>query len=219
MSGEPSIDPALAKALGFPKSQYTAIEHERRWLCNAVPQQLIRQTLNVTDVYVTGSQLRLREMRPRDGGPALLKLTRKADVDPHTRLLTSIYLPEHEFAILSATLMGTRICKVRHRLHAAPGVLMSIDEFQGSLAGLVLLEAEFESAAQRVAFAPPPFAAREEPTTLRIRAAHSRSTVFRVSVERVLSEQSELRECVAGSLARSTRLRWPRYSTNSCFRP
>src|SRR6476659_2717208 len=105
------IDPKIASALGFPKAEYTAVERERRWLCREVPRGLIRQSLSVTDIYVTGTQLRLREMRPVDGGPSMLRLSRKADVDAQTRLITSIYLPEEEFAVLAGTLKGGRLTK------------------------------------------------------------------------------------------------------------
>ncbi|MET0792375.1 MAG: hypothetical protein ABW061_12705 [Polyangiaceae bacterium] len=156
------IDAPLATALGFPKAQYTAVERERRWLCRDVPRHLIRQTLLVTDVYVTGTRLRLRQMRPTDGSPPQLKLSRKADADAQTRLITTIYLPEAEFAVLEATLSGPRLRKIRHRLHTPPGVLMlSIDEFQGDLAGLVLAEAEFNTSDELSAFPSPPFASRE----------------------------------------------------------
>jgi CYTH domain-containing protein len=155
------IDPTIASALGFLKPQYTAVERERRWLCSEVPRALVRQTLTVADLYVTGTRLRLREMRPVDGGPGMLRLSRKADVDSTTRLITSIYLPEEEFAVLSAALTGARITKIRHRLHAPPGVLMSVDEFQGELTGLILAEAEFQTSEELAAFPVPSFATRE----------------------------------------------------------
>ena len=161
MQGHEEIDPTLAAALGFPKQVYTAVEHERRWLCGEVPRSLIRETLTVNDLYVAGTRLRLREMRPIDGGPGRLRLTRKADVDAQTRLITSIYLPEDEFAVLAETLKGDRLEKVRHRLHAPAGVLMSFDEFQGDLAGLLLVEAEFQTSDELAAFPMPSFASRE----------------------------------------------------------
>ena len=144
-----------------PKPEYTAVERERRWLCQVVPRALIRQTLTVTDLYVTGTQLRLREMRASIGGPGLLRLSRKADVDAQTRLITSIYLPEHEFAVLAAALPGTRLTKTRYRLYAPPGVLLSVDEFHGDFAGLILAEAEFKTAEELAAFPTPEFATRE----------------------------------------------------------
>jgi len=156
------IDLAVAKALGFPKPQYTAVERERRWLCGEVPRSLITQTFTITDLYVSGARLRLREMRPINGGPGLLRLSRKADIDPTTRLITSIYLPEPEFALLGATLPGERLTKIRHRLKTPPGAtLLSVDEFSGDLAGLVLVEAEFATSDALAAFAAPDFAGPE----------------------------------------------------------
>src|ERR1700740_1780318 len=96
------IDPETAKALGFPKPAYTVVEHERRWLCRDVPREKVIRSERIADLYVTGSRLRLREARPIDGGPARLRLSRKADVDSRTRLITSIYLPEEEFIIITA---------------------------------------------------------------------------------------------------------------------
>ena len=65
----------------------------------------------------------------------MLRLTRKADVDKHTRLITSIYLPEEEFAVLAASLPGNRIKKLRHRLHSAPESCYSLTNFKESSKG------------------------------------------------------------------------------------
>jgi CYTH domain-containing protein len=154
------IEPQITAALGFPKPQYTAVERERRWLCRHVPSVRFVRTEAITDLYVMGTRLRLREARPIGGMP-LLRLSRKADVDAHTRLITSIYLPEEEFALLAATLPGVRITKLRHRLPPLPGVKLLVDEFQGGLAGLVLAEAEFETPEALAAFPMPDFAHRE----------------------------------------------------------
>jgi CYTH domain-containing protein len=155
------IDAETAKALGFPKRAFTVVEHERRWLCRDVPYEKVILTERITDLYVTDSRLRLREARPIDGRPARLRLSRKADIDACTRLITSIYLPEHEFALLAASLPGGRVRKLRHRLQAPPGVVLSLDQFEGVLAGLLLLEAEFDSPALMAGFAAPAFALRE----------------------------------------------------------
>lgn len=154
------IDRQTASALGFPKPEYTSIERERRWLCREVPRERIFRTEAITDLYVTGTRLRLREARPIDGGRAMLRLSRKADVDLHTRLITSIYLPEEEFAVLAA-LPGVRISKLRHRLHSPSGVAMLVDEFQGELDGLIMAEAEFKTPESLLAFTLPDFAVRE----------------------------------------------------------
>ncbi len=155
------IDPATAKALGFPKSAFTVVERERRWLCREVPRDEVILSERITDLYVSGSRLRLREARPIDGKPARLRLSRKADIDARTRLITSIYLPEEEFALLAAALPGLRIKKLRHRLQSPAGVVLSVDEFQGELDGLIMVEAEFDTFESMAAFAPPGFALRE----------------------------------------------------------
>ena len=155
------IDRQTARALGFPKPDYMSVERERRWLCREVPRRQIVRTEAITDLYVTGARLRLREARPLNGGAPMLRLSRKADVDPHTRLITSIYLPEEEFAILAAALPGTRIKKLRHRLHSVAGATMCVDEFQGDLDGLILAEAEFKTQDMLAAFPAPDFAFRE----------------------------------------------------------
>ena len=156
------IEQETAAALGFPKPQYRSVERERRWLCREVPRERIANSDAIVDLYVTGARLRLREARPLGGGAAMLRLTRKADVDSHTRLLTSIYLPEDEFAILARVLNGVRLKKIRHRLQPVPGTLhVGVGEFEGELAGLILAEAEFETPEAMARFAMPDFALRE----------------------------------------------------------
>ena len=156
-----NIESQIAANLGFPKPEYTSVERERRWLCRQVPSELVRRTEMITDLYVTGTRLRLREARPTDGGAPMLRLSRKADVDKHTRLITSIYLPEEEFSVLAASLPGSRIKKLRHRLHSPPGVMLLVDEFLEELEGLFIAEAEFKTKEQLEAFEMPGFAVCE----------------------------------------------------------
>ena len=155
------IDPKTARALGFPNPGYTVVERERRWLCRRVPKEQVVRSERITDLYVTGSQLRLREARRLDGSAAMLRLSRKADVDARTRLVTSIYLPEHEFVLLAASLPGRRLTKLRHRLRSPVGLLLSVDEFLDALQGLILLEVDFDAAETMADYTPPDFAARE----------------------------------------------------------
>jgi CYTH domain-containing protein len=161
------IDPEIAAALSFPKPAYTVVERERRWLCREVPRDRVARTEAITDLYVTGTRMRLREARPLDGGPPRLRLTRKADVDARTRLITSIYLPEDELAVLRASLVGVRIEKLRHRLAPVEGAVIAVDEFQGALTGLLLAEVELPTAALLAAFPMPDFALREITDDLR----------------------------------------------------
>jgi CYTH domain-containing protein len=155
------IDRNVAKALHFPKSEYVAIERERRWLCRTVPSEQVLQTETIDDLYVTGTRLRLRDARPVAGGAPMLRLSRKADIDTRTRLITSIYLPETEFNVLATVLPGVRLLKLRHRLLGAAGIRIAIDEFCGNLQGLILAEAEFDTPELLAAFPTPDFAVRE----------------------------------------------------------
>lgn len=155
------IDPSVAAALGFPKLRYVFIERERRWICTSLPLELVTETERITDLYVTGSNLRLREARPLSDAPPLLRLTRKVDVDARTRLISSINLQESEFALLQAALVGCTIRKRRHRLRADQGTVLAVDEFEGSLAGLMLLEVEFPSLHSLEQFEVPLYAGAE----------------------------------------------------------
>jgi hypothetical protein len=58
------IDPDLARTLGFPKLKYAYVERERRWLCARLPDVDVVSADAITDLYIDGSRLRLREARP-----------------------------------------------------------------------------------------------------------------------------------------------------------
>ena len=154
------IDQATAAALGWPKSKYAWVEHERRWLCRSVPRDRVVSAEVYDDLYVTGTQLRLREAKPTKGGPTMLRLGRKADVSPSVRLLTSSYLSLEEFRLLSA-LPGERLRKTRHSLGRIDGADVFVDVFEGALSGLIMAEAEFESVDAMVSYPMPDFAYQE----------------------------------------------------------
>lgn len=156
----PEIDDAAAAALGWPKTKYAWIERERRWLCKAVPFDRVVRSEAFTDLYVEGTQLRLREALPTDGGAPMLRLGRKVDVNPAVRLLTSIYLSPEEFRLLSS-LPGQRLRKTRHYLGKVAGADVSVDVFEGALSGLIMAEAEFADIAAMEAWPMPDFAFRE----------------------------------------------------------
>jgi hypothetical protein len=162
----PEIDEATAAALGWPKTKYAWIERERRWLCRAVPFDRVVRSEAFTDLYVTRTQLRLREAVPADGGAPLRRLGRKADVDPSTRLLTSIYLSPEEFRLLS-TLPGDVLRKTRHYLGKVGGAEVSVDVFEGPLSGLIMAEAEFADAEAMARYPMPDFAFREVTADIR----------------------------------------------------
>jgi len=136
------VDPATAAALGWPKPKYAWVERERRWLCHHVPADRIVRSETIVDLYVTGTQLRLREATPIGGGETMRRLGRKADVSASTRLLTSIYLAPEEFRLLSH-LPGTVLRKTRHYLGNFGGGELSVDRFEGALSGLIMAEGDF----------------------------------------------------------------------------
>ena len=150
-------DPA---ALGFLKPEkYAAVERERRWLCDGLPDLPVLKAEAIRDLYVEGSRLRLREARAEGGGAAILRLSKKADLAPDRRLITTLYLTPGEYALF-ANLPGRVLRKTRH-YYAARGATLSVDRFEGALEGLFLAEAEFGDDAAMGAFAQPPFAIRE----------------------------------------------------------
>lgn len=154
------IDQATAAALGWPKSKYAWVERERRWLCRAVPFDRVVRSEAYEDLYVTGTQLRLRRATPTDGGPEMLRLGRKADVSSAVRLLTSIYLSPEEYRLLSS-LPGGMLRKTRHSLGRLDGADVFVDVFEGALSGLIMAEAEFETVEAMEAWPMPDFAVRE----------------------------------------------------------
>ena len=155
------ITQQLAEALGFPKPHYRIVERERRWLCREVPRELVKSVERITDLYVTGTHLRLREARSMDGSLSMLRISRKADADETTRLISSIYLSEVDFSALRRGLEGVRVSKIRYRVTAPSGIALCIDEFEGALAGLLIGEAEFECDEALRVFETPQFASRE----------------------------------------------------------
>jgi CYTH domain-containing protein len=160
------IDQATATALGWPKPKYAWVERERRWLCRDVPAERVISSETYKDLYVTGTQLRLREARPLGGGPPMLRLGRKADVSASVRLLTSIYLSPEEFRLLSV-LPGKVLAKTRHSLGKIEGADVFVDVFEGRLSGLIMAEAEFEDMEAMKRYRTPDFAFREVTDDLR----------------------------------------------------
>jgi CYTH domain-containing protein len=152
-----TVTPDMAANLGWPKLKYAVIERERRWLIESFPAETIVSSEDIRDLYVADTRLRLRRATPRDGGPPMLRLSRKADVDACHRLITTIYMTREEFALFDE-LPGRVIEKTRHHLRAPDGAYdLSIDEFHGRHAGLRIAEVEFDDDAAMAAFTPPAF--------------------------------------------------------------
>ena len=133
--------------------KYARIERERRFLLDRFPMADVVRIRHITDRYINGTLLRLREQAD-DGSPAIFKLTQKIPArasGAQQGLITNIYLTEDEFRLL-AQLPAKMVSKVRY---SAPP--FGIDVFEGALQGLVLAEAEFNSAAEADALIVPDF--------------------------------------------------------------
>lgn len=137
--------------------QYARIERERRFLVDRFPSSGVVRVRRIADRYLDGTRLRLREQSD-DGGPVSFKLTQKVQdqaAGAQQGFLTSIYLTESEFRLL-AELPARTLRKVRYSLPP-----FGVDVFEGALQGLLLAEAEFDSAAEADALAVPAFILHE----------------------------------------------------------
>ena len=158
MTLETDIEPT---AFGFAKMKYAAIERERRWLCDGLPEIADRATeiYLLSDLYITNTQLRLRDAQLDDGTPVWPRLAKKVDVDASHRLITSIYLSPEELTLFQ-NMPGTILKKTRHVVDFN-GHRMAIDQFSGALQGLVLVEAEFDDDPSMATFHAPDWVSRE----------------------------------------------------------
>jgi CYTH domain-containing protein len=134
------------------------IERERRFLLRSRPTDIeVVGTRHITDAYIEGTRLRLREMRV-EGGETKFKLTQKIpEPGPGAQQgwITTIYLTEPEYALLSQ-LPAKKLKKTR--LSVPP---FGIDIFEGALEGLVMAEAELDSAHDAAALTIPSWAVHE----------------------------------------------------------
>jgi CYTH domain-containing protein len=141
-----------------PDSKYARIEWERRFLVRRFPAgEKVTRIRSIRDRYIEGTTLRLRQQND-DDGQAVFKLTQKLPGGAERGqqgLITTLYLTRAEFNVL-AILPGKELTKVRHSVPP-----FGIDVFEGKLGGLVLAEAEFNSAAEASALALPSFVIAE----------------------------------------------------------
>lgn len=112
--------------------KYAIVERERRYLVARLPPG-ITSTKHIADRYITGTRLRLREVREQDG-TVTRKLGHKVRLTPGPEEVacTTFYLDDHEWDLLSA-LPARTLTKKRHLIDD-DGRLVAIDELpDGSL--------------------------------------------------------------------------------------
>jgi hypothetical protein len=141
------------------KSQkYAKPERERRWLLGA-PPDLTGSVAEaaITDLYFTGTRLRLRRSEDRRGvASTVYKLTQKVPgASGGSGLITNVYLTAEEYELLTRV-GGDSISKLRYSVPPC-----GIDVFDPPHDGLVLAEAEFTTDHEASSFASPTWALTE----------------------------------------------------------
>jgi len=126
--------------------KYAHVERERRWLLATAPT-LPGVPMVVTDRYLAGTRIRLREVV--EGESVVRKLGHKVrlDADAGEVACTNLYLDEAEWSLL-AGLPAEVLHKQRWRL-VRDGQRVAVDMFAERLAGLVTAEVDRGSGPDR----------------------------------------------------------------------
>jgi CYTH domain-containing protein len=108
--------------------KYAVVERERRYLVSRLPDGVIG-TKKIVDRYVTGTRLRLREVRETDGA-VTRKFGHKVRLTegPDEIACTNFYLNDDEWAVLAA-LPARTLRKERHMV-TRDGWLVAIDQYE-----------------------------------------------------------------------------------------
>jgi CYTH domain-containing protein len=108
--------------------KYAVVERERRYLVARLPDGVTRTT-EITDRYVTGTRLRLREVREGDGS-VTRKLGHKVRLaeGPGEVACTNLYLNEEEWALLAA--LSARTLRKKRHFVTSDGWQVAIDEHE-----------------------------------------------------------------------------------------
>lgn len=137
--------------------KYSLPEVERRWLVEtaSLPEFDIGSATVISDLYLSGTRLRLRRMDSPGEAPIFKLVKKYGKVADHIEPITNLYLTEAEWRLLDA-LPGLRVRK--QRIRYAGG---SLDIYSELEPRIVLFEVEFSSEETAAAYSPPPFAGRE----------------------------------------------------------
>lgn len=107
--------------------KYAVIERERRFLVSTMPHGAVTAR-KITDSYLTGTRMRLRETVDPDGA-VIRKLGHKVRLEDGPRVIacTSFYLDDEEWNAL-AQLPARQLRKTRHIIERE-GWRFAVDEF------------------------------------------------------------------------------------------
>lgn len=108
--------------------KYAVVERERRYIVASVPEGVIT-IRDILDRYVTGTRLRLREVR-EDDGSVTRKLTHKVRLaeGPAEVACTNFYLNDAEWTLLAA--LPAQLLRKRRHLVRRDGLLVAVDELE-----------------------------------------------------------------------------------------
>ena len=108
--------------------KYAVVERERRYVIARLPEH-VSSTKEIVDRYVTGTRLRLREVREADG-TVVRKLGQKVRVGegPREVACTNMYVNEAEWTLLAA-LPARTLRKKRHAV-ASDEWHIAVDEHE-----------------------------------------------------------------------------------------
>ena len=134
------------------KRPYWRIERERRFVLDALPAHIDPDAFErLVDVYVVGTQLRLRRVEAPDGTLIVAKLGQKRPTedssdDPRHRQMTTFYLRTEDLSVLEASLAGHRSVKRRYKV-AEQGAVFCVDVWEepASARGVILSEVECDT--------------------------------------------------------------------------
>ena len=166
-------DEAVSAPVGK-EEKYARRERERRFLLGAVPNDPAPvRVARITDLYVTGTRLRLRRTLERTGDSevSIYKLTQKVPQGSGAPgLITTLYLSADEYEALCVL---PSLALTKTRLSIPP---FGVDVFDPPLDGLLLAEVEFDSDAAMASFEAPRWSVAEVTTDLRFTGGRLAST-------------------------------------------
>jgi CYTH domain-containing protein len=134
------------------------IEIERTFLAKFLPDLSKCKKKDMLDIYVSSKESLHARLRIRKNGEKY-ELTKKTPLkeDDHSQLLEeTIHLTSDEFGEFEKGVKGKRVHKTRY-YYPFEGRLAEIDVFLDDLAGLVLIDFEFEDAKSKDSFKMPQF--------------------------------------------------------------
>jgi CYTH domain-containing protein len=108
--------------------KYAVVERERRFLLASLPEFIVA-TKEIVDRYVTGTRLRLREVREDDGN-VVRKLGHKVRISegPGEVACTNFYLNDQEWALLGA--LPAQVLRKKRHVVDRDGLIVAIDEHE-----------------------------------------------------------------------------------------